>query len=222
MTKTIGILGLGIFGTTIAKQLSEYDCDIIAVDIREETVNRLESYVTKGVVADITDSAVLTEIGIGNCDVVVVATGSSLEASILAVMHCHKLGVSKIVVKAKSRTSTEILLKMGAHKIINPEKDTGIRVAKNILHRKLADVIALDDNISLVEFYPPQLWIGKTLAELNLRNEYDLNLIGYRLGTNQSLNTQLTGDYIIQEQILLVAIADSSQLEQADFLYEER
>ena len=89
MTKTVGILGLGVFGTTIAKQLSQYDCDIIAVDSQEENVNRLEACITKGVIADITDIHVLEEIGISDCDVVVIATGSNLEASILAVMHCH-------------------------------------------------------------------------------------------------------------------------------------
>ena len=162
MTKTVGILGLGVFGTTIAKQLSQYDCDIIAVDSQEENVNRLEPYITKGVIADITDFHVLEEIGISNCDVTVIATGSNLEASILAVMHCSKLGVPKIVAKAKSKTSTEILMKMGATRIINPEKETGIRVAKNIVHHKLADVISLDENISLVEFYPPSSWVGKS------------------------------------------------------------
>ena len=150
MTKTVGILGLGLFGTTIAKQLSQYDCDIIAVDSiyikaerlytidsQEENVNRLEPYITKGVIADITDFHVLEEIGISNCDVTVIATGSNLEASILAVMRCSKLGVPKIVAKAKSKTSTEILMKMGATRIINPEKETGIRVAKNIVHHKI-------------------------------------------------------------------------------------
>ena len=216
MTKTVGILGLGLFGTTIAKQLSQYDCDIIAVDIQEENVNRLEPYVTKGVIADITDIHVLEEIGISDCEVVVVATGSNL-----AVMHCNKLGVPKIVAKAKSKTSTEILMKMGATRIINPEKETGIRVAKNILHHKLADVISLDENISLVEFYPPLSWVGKALKDLHLRQQYDLNLIGYRPVENAPLNTQLSADYEIQENVMLVAIMDSKRLENADFLNEE-
>lgn len=221
MTKTVGILGLGVFGTTIAKQLSQYDCDIIAVDSQEENVNRLEPYITKGVIADITDFHVLEEIGISDCDVTVIATGSNLEASILAVMHCSKLGVPKIVAKAKSKTSTEILMKMGATRIINPEKETGIRVAKNIVHHKLADVISLDENISLVEFYPPLSWIGKALKDLHLRQQYDLNLIGYRPVENAPLNTQLSADYEIQENVMLVAIMDSKRLENAEFLNED-
>ena len=221
MTKTVGILGLGLFGTTIAKQLSQYECDIIAVDSQEENVNRLEPYVAKGVIADITDIHVLEEIGISDCEVVVVATGSNLEASILAVMHCHKLGVQKIVAKAKSKTSTEILMKMGATRIINPEKETGIRVAKNIVHHKLADVISLDENISLVEFYPPLSWVGKSLKDLHLRQQYDLNLIGYRSVENAPLNTQLSADFEIQDNVMLVAIIDSKRLETASFLNED-
>ncbi len=213
MRKTVGILGLGVFGMTIAKQLSEYDCDIIAIDRDETTVNRIEPLVTKAVIADVTDEEVLKEIGIGDCD-----TGSSLEASILAVMHCTKLGVPEIIAKAKGRTTTEILTKMGAQRVINPEKETGIRLVKNILHHKLAEVIALDGNISLVEFYPPKSWVGKQLSDLDLRKDYDLNLIGYREGKDESLNTRVFADFLIREDVILVAIIGTDSLDKATFL----
>ena len=218
MRKTVGILGLGVFGMTIAKQLSEYDCDIIAVDRDEVNVNRIEPLVTKAVIADVTDEDVLKEIGIGDCDTVVVATGSSLEASILAVMHCTRLGVPEIIAKAKSRTTTEILTKMGAQRVVNPEKETGIRLVKNILHHKLAEVIALDGNISLVEFYPPKSWVGKRLSDLDLRKDYDLNLIGYREGKDESLNTKVFADFLIREDVILVAIIGTDSLDKATFL----
>ena len=218
MRKTVGILGLGVFGMTIAKQLSEYDCDIIAVDRDEINVNRIESLVTKAVIADVTDEDVLKEIGIGDCDTVVVATGSSLEASILAVMHCSRLGVPEIIAKAKSRTTTEILTKMGAQRVVNPEKETGIRLVKNILHHKIAEVIALDGNISLVEFYPPKSWVGKRLSDLDLRKDYDLNLIGYREAKDESLNTKVFADFLIREDVVLVAIIGTDSLDKATFL----
>ncbi len=216
-SKTIGILGLGIFGSTIAKTLSTYDCDVIAIDKAEENVNRLEAYITKGIVGDITDDELLTACGIGDCDVVIVASGSSLESSILAVMHCKNLGVPEIICKAKSRISTEILSQMGAHKVISPEKDTAVRVARNILHRRISDIIQLDNNISLIEFYPPKSWIGKSLQELNLRKKYDLNLIGYRNGPNEKLNIQFTADYRLKESELIVAITESNSFEQSDY-----
>jgi len=166
----------------------------------------------------VTDEEVLEEIGIGDCDTVVVATGSSLEASILAVMHCTKLGVPEIIAKAKGRTTTEILTKMGAQRVINPEKETGIRLVKNILHHKLAEVISLDGNISLVEFYPPKSWVGKQLSDLDLRKDYDLNLIGYREGKDESLNTRVFADFLIREDVILVAIIGTDSLDKATFL----
>ena len=169
-------------------------------------------------IADVTDEDVLKEIGIGDCDTVVVATGSSLEASILAVMHCTRLGVPEIIAKAKSRTTTEILTKMGAQRVVNPEKETGIRLVKNILHHKLAEVIALDGNISLVEFYPPKSWVGKQLSDLDLRKDYDLNLIGYREGKDESLNTKVFADFLIREDVVLVAIIGTDSLDKATFL----
>ena len=131
MRKTVGILGLGVFGMTIAKQLSDYDCDIIAVDRDEINVNRIESLVTKAVIAE---------------------------------------------------------------------------------------VISLDGNISLVEFYPPKSWVGKQLRDLDLRKDYDLNLIGYREGKDESLNTKVFADFLIREDVILVAIIGTDSLDKATFL----
>ena len=130
MTKTVGILGLGLFGTTIAKQLCEYDCDIIAVDSQEENVNRLEPFVTKGVIADVTNMDVLEEIGIGDCDVVVVATGSSLEASILSVIHCPNL--DKVGVKL-AVTPTVQTAEMLSNKLYSNDTCGSVTLNKKIL-----------------------------------------------------------------------------------------
>lgn len=219
-SKTIGILGLGVFGSTIAKTLSAYHCDIIAIDSNEENINRLEPYLTKGIIGDITNDELLLSAGIGDCDVVIVATGSNLESSVLAIMHCKKMNIPEIIVKAKSRISTEIFKQMGAHKVISPEKETGVRVAKSLVHRRIADFIQLDNNVSLIEFYPPAHWIGKTLSEMDIRNQYKLNLMGYRTAPNEPLNIQFTPKYQFKEDELLVAITDSATLEQPGYLNE--
>ena len=103
MSKLVGILGLGIFGSTIAKTLSEFDSDVIAVDKDPENVNRLEPFITKGIIGDVTDLALLESIGLSDCDVVVIATGTVLEASVLAVMNCKKLGIKHIIAKARAK-----------------------------------------------------------------------------------------------------------------------
>ena len=212
-TYTIGILGLGVFGTTIAKTLHKYDCHIIAVDNHEQQINQLESILTRGVVGDITDRSLLRAAGIQNCDAVVVATGNNLESSVLAVMHSKMLGVPKVIAKVKGTTAKEILLRIGADKVISPEKETGISLAKHLIHRNTTSVFELDGNVSIVEFRPPKKWFGKTLAELQLRQNYKMNIIGYRCGENQELNIQLTPDYVFNEDELITAVTDHNTID---------
>ena len=212
-TYTIGILGLGVFGTTIAKTLHKYDCNIIAVDNHEQQINQLESILTRGVVGDITDRSLLRAAGIQNCDAVVVATGTNLESSVLAVMHSKMLGVPKVIAKVKGTTAKEILLRIGADKVISPEKETGISLAKHLIHRNTTSVFELDGNVSIVEFRPPKEWFGKTLAELQLRQNYKMNIIGYRCGENQELNIQLTPDYVFNEDELITAVTDHNTID---------
>ncbi|NQP54445.1 TrkA family potassium uptake protein [Streptococcus suis] len=212
-TYTIGILGLGVFGTTIAKTLHKYDCNIIAVDNHEQQINQLESILTRGVVGDITDRSLLRAAGIENCDAVVVATGNNLESSVLAVMHSKMLGVPKIIAKVKGTTTKEILLRIGADKVISPERETGISLAKHLIHRNTTSVFELGGNASIVEFRPPKKWFGKTLAELQLRQSYKMNIIGYRCGENQELNIQLTPDYVFNEDELITAVTDHNTID---------
>ena len=212
-TCTIGILGLGVFGTTIAKTLHKYDCHIIAVDNHEQQINQLESILTRGVVGDITDRSLLRAAGIQNCDAVVVATGTNLESSVLAVMHSKTLGVPKVIAKVKGTTAKEILLRIGADKVISPERETGISLAKHLIHRNITSVFELGGNVSIVEFRPPKKWIGKTLAELQLRQNYKMNIIGYRCGENQELNIQLTPDYVFNEDELITAVTDHNTID---------
>lgn len=217
-TYTIGILGLGVFGTTIAKTLHKYDCHIIAVDNHEQQINQLESILTRGVVGDITDRSLLRAAGIQNCDAVVVATGNNLESSVLAVMHSKTLGVPKVIAKVKGTTAKEILLRIGADKVISPERETGISLAKHLIHRNTTSVFELDGNVSIVEFRPPKEWFGKTLAELQLRQNYKMNIIGYRCGENQELNIQLTPDYVFNEDELITAVTDHNTIDHLEDL----
>ena len=212
-TYTIGILGLGVFGTTIAKTLHKYDCNIIAVDNHEQQINQLESILTRGVVGDITDRSLLRAAGIQNCEAVVVATGNNLESSVLAVMHSKMLGVPKVIAKVKGTTAKEILSRIGADKVISPERETGISLAKHLIHRNTTSVFELGGNVSIVEFRPPKKWFGKTLAELQLRQNYKMNIIGYRCGENQELNIQLTPDYVFNEDELITAVTDHNTID---------
>ena len=207
--RTIGVLGLGVFGRSIINTLSKYDCDIIAVDDHEEAINHFEGVLARGVVGDITDFDLLQAAGIDTCDTVVVATGENLESSVLAVMHCKTLGVEKVVAKVKNKTTREVLTRIGADRLISPERETGISLAKHLLHRDTTDVIQLDKHVSIIEFYPPKRWLGKTLNDLHLRQKYKLNIIGYREKESGRLNIQINPDYVFKGDELLTAVTDS-------------
>mgnify|MGYP000844024470 FL=1 len=210
---TIGILGLGVFGTSIAKTLCKYNCNIIAVDDHESQINQLESILTRGVVGDISDKDLLRAAGIDTCDTVVIATGSNLEASVLAVLHCKSLGIPKVVAKAKSKTTREVLLKIGADRVISPERETGISLAKHLLHDDTTHVIELDEYVSIIEFNPPAKWLGKSLGELQLLQTHKMNIIGYRSKYTNILEIQLSPDYIFNEDEWIMAVTDNQTVD---------
>ncbi|WP_414838937.1 potassium channel family protein [Carnobacterium sp. TMP28] len=217
-TKTIGVLGLGIFGSSIAKELSEFDCEVIAVDIDVCNVNRIEPFVTEAIQGDITDLDFLKNIGLENCDVVVVATGTSLESSVLAVMNCKKLNIDKIIAKAKNKMFMEVLTAVGATTVVRPEKEMGERVAKSLLRRNITDIVDLDEQYAVIEFYPPIKWVGRSLEELDLRKRYEMNIIGIRKKTIRKLDVSFGPDYVIQNDDIIVGIAESEIFEQYDYL----
>ncbi|GAB2498098.1 potassium uptake transporter gating subunit KtrA [Alkalibacterium psychrotolerans] len=217
MVKTVGVLGLGIFGSTIAKQLGEQHFDVIAVDKDLIDVNRVEEYVVQAVQGNITDLELLKSIGFGNCDVAVVATGSHLESSVMAIMNCKKLGIKKIIAKAKNRTHMEILLEIGAHEIIRPEKEMGDKVARNIMRNNILDVINLDDENSIIEFTAPEKWIGKSLKELDLRKKYKINVIGLKSDPDGKLQINVPPEQKIEPESFIVAIGKPDTFEHLDY-----
>lgn len=216
--KTIGVLGLGVFGSSIAKELSDFDCEVLAVDLDVNNVDRVEPYVTEAIQGDITDLDFLKNIGFDNCDVVVVATGTSLEASVLAVMNCQKLKIATIVAKAKNKVFMEVLYAVGATKVVRPEKEMGTRVAKNLLRRHITDIVDLDDEFAVIEFYPPARWVGRSLQELDLRKRYEMNVIGIRKKPEKRLDVSFGPDYIIDGSDIIVGIAESEIFERYDYL----
>lgn len=218
MSKLIGILGLGIFGSTIAKTLSEFGSDVIAVDKYEENVNRIEPYIAKGVVGDFTDIELLRTIGLEDCDVVVIATGTYLEASVLGVLNCKKLGIKHIIAKAKNKNYREVLEEIGSTIVVQPEKESGVRVARNLLRTNIEDIVRLDDSTSVVEFYPPERWIGKSLIQLDLRRKYDINIIGMRRNKLGKLLVSFDPNEPIAKDFVLVGITESDKFEQVDYL----
>lgn len=219
MTKKIfGVLGLGIFGRTIVKELSKFEQEVIALDRHENLVQDVADMATKAAVGDITEIEFLKAVGIAQCDVVVIATGNTLESSVLAIMHCKKLGVKTILAKAKNATYEEVLYGIGATKVITPERDSGKRVASNMLRHHIKNIIHIEDNIAMIEFSIPDSWVGKSLVQLDLRQKYDLNLIGIRKKSTSILDTHINPNQPFEANTEVVAIANDNTFEKFDYL----
>ena len=219
--RTIGILGLGIFGQSVLKTLQDQDVDIIAIDDHEDVINQYESMITTGIVGDITELDLLDAVDIGNCDTVVIATGENLESSVLAVMHCKALGVEHIIAKVKNEVTKEVLEKIGADLVILPEVEAGMSLAKMILFQHGIEVFQLDEAVVVVEFTVPASWVGKSLQDLAVREEYHLNIIGYRNVEDQPLQIQISPDFIWPEGVRVMAVTDNQYLDRIQDLLEE-
>lgn len=216
--KIIGVLGLGIFGQTLAQELSKFGQEVIALDTKAEHIQAVADYVERAAIGDITDMDFLKHTGIDQANAVVIATGNNLEASVLAVMNCKKLGVPRIIAKAKSSTYEEVLYAIGADLVISPERESAKVLTSNVLRHSIEDIFHLEGDMSIIEFKLPKEWAGKTVRELNVRKKYDLNLIGTRLDKQSPIDTHIPVDKAFDEGTIIVAIANSRTFEQYDYL----
>lgn len=216
-SKIIGVLGLGIFGKTLAKELHRFGQEVIAVDSNADNIEDIADYVSKAVIGDMTDLEFLETIGIDQCDTVVVATGNSLESSVLSVMHCKKLGIKHIIAKARSSIYEEVLYEIGADLVISPEKESGKNVASNLLKNTITDLFQLDDDITIIEFKVPKTWIGKTVSDLDVRNQYAINLIGTKEDKHEKLQININFTEPIEKDTIFVAVTDTDTFEKADY-----
>ena len=210
------VLGLGIFGSTVAKTLSRYNCDVIAVDSDIKCVNRMADIVTQAMQCDITDIDQLRAAGIQDCDVAIVSMGNHLEESVMGIINLKELGIPYIVAKAKNKRYMQIFLELGANKVVRPEKEMGEQVAKSVLGKNIIDIVDLDSEYSIVEIPTPK----QSLIELDLRRKYGINVVGIRGYLEEHLNVCPDAEYRIEAQDHLVVISDCNTLDRFDFLDE--
>ena len=177
MSKSIAVLGLGEFGRSLADNLANLGADVMVVDRDRELVQEYASKVTAAVCADLTDEQQLRELGLGNMDMVVVAMGTSLDSSVMSVMAAKESHVPCVVAKATSPSMAAILTKVGADRVFNPEEESGKRMAMLLTASTFLELFSVDDNLCVVEMQPKNKWIGKSLAQLDLRSKFNVNVI---------------------------------------------
>lgn len=205
------ILGLGRYGMAVAKELVENGADVLAVDHNEELVNDAISELPVCRCADITDPEVIKQLGISNIDVVIIAVSGSLETSVMATTLCKEAGVKNVIVKCSNEMHAKILSRIGADKVVLPERESGIRLAKNLLSSGFVDIIELTSNISLVEIDVKPEWVGKSLIDLNLRKKYSSNVIAIQ--QNNDVTTDINPAKPLEETMKMIVVADKTKLE---------
>ena len=208
--KSYVVVGLGRFGSEAAKRLCELGGEVLAIDCRSELVQHISSFVTQAVVGDARDKGVLKALGVENFDCAIVAIGDSLGDSVLATMNLKELGVPYVVCKAYDDTHRQVLLKLGANKVVIPEQEQANRLARSLSSANVLDYIELSDAYGIIEVPAPTSWIGKSLKDLNVRAKLGVNIIAIKQGDN--INVSPGADYEIMPGDIMEIIGDSDAL----------
>lgn len=210
MKKSYAVFGLGRYGITVARELVNNGADVLAIDINDTIVEDVKNIIPICKCADITNKDVLEQLGIKNIDVVVVAMASHLEECIMTTMLCKEMGVPTVIVKSASEFNKKILLKVGADKVVIPEHESGVRLAKEIFHSGFVDIVDISNKISMLEIAVREEWVGKSLMELSLRRKYSFNVVAVKSG--DEVSTSIDPNTPLEKGMILLVIADVSQI----------
>ena len=208
MKKTYAVFGLGRYGIAVARELVDNGVEVIAVDADERIVNAAADELPICKCADITDPDVIRQLGISNVDVVIIAMANNLEASVMAVTLCKEIGVKTVIAKCGNEMHQKILNRVGADKVVFPENESGIRLAKNLLSSGFVDMVSLAKNVSMIELDMKADWVGKNLIELNLRKKYSINVVAIRKGESVSVDIDPHAPMQAEDKLIVIANAE--------------
>lgn len=210
------IIGLGRFGSSIAKTIYELGHDVLVIDKDEEKIQDIADDVTHAMVMDATDETALKSIGARNFDVAVVTIGTNMQSSIMTTLLMKELGVKYIIAKGNSEMHAKVLTKIGADKVILPEKDMAVRVAHNLVSSNILDYIQLSSDYNILEIEAIKEWFNKSLKELDVRKKYGINVVAIK--RRDEVNVSPGADEVIKENDIIVALGstkDMSRIESA-------
>jgi trk system potassium uptake protein TrkA len=208
--KTYAVFGLGRYGLAVARELVANGKEVIAVDMSQKIVNDVAAYLPVCKCADVTDAEVISRLGIGNIDTVIICMAGNLEASVMAVTLCKEAGVNTVIAKCANEMHQKILIRVGADRVVFPENESGIRLAKNLLSSGFIDMISLSKDVSMVEIDVRNEWIGKNLIELNLRKKYGFNIVAIKKG--EKVNVNINPEQVLDASTTLIVITDVAML----------
>ena len=210
------VIGLGRFGLEVAAELCKQGCEVLAIDTGSEAVALVADAVTHAVVADGQDKEVLRTLGVGQMDCAIVAIGSDLAASVLVTMNLKELGVGHIICKAHDQVHRRVLEKLGADRVLIPEQDQAVRLARSLSRPNVLDYIELSEEYGIVEVPVPTSWEGKDLRQLNVRAKLGVNIIAFRRGGK--IQVSPAADYRFCQGDFAVVLGDSQALKKVQKL----
>ena len=178
--KSVLIIGVGQFGSHIAKRMEELRCEVMAVDVNEQRINEILPYVTNAQIGDGTNEEFLRSLGIRNFDVCIVALGGLFQCSLETTSLLSELGAKKVISRATNDVQMKFLLRNGADEVVYPEKQTALRIATKYASDSILDFIQLDNNYSIYEMVVPKEWYGKTLSQIDIRKRFNVNILTVR------------------------------------------
>jgi len=214
MQQRVVVIGLGIFGLNIVRELYAGGFEVIAVDKNKDAVQRVRDCSTKAIQADGTDREIMDEIGIQEDDVVIISFGEDLAAATLTTLHLKQMKVRTIIVKAPNEEHKLILEKIGATEVMIPEKEIAHKVAKSLISPNVLDYLPLSDDYMISEVAPPNSFLGKSIAQLQLRSRYHIEVIAIRDIVSDKINMVPRADVVIKDGDVLVMVGKEKDIQQ--------
>ena len=208
--KQIIVIGCGRFGESVSKTLTKLGHDVMVIDKSYEIIKEISEYVAHAVQMDALDEASFRTIGLRNFDVAIIAIGSDIEASIMATLIAKEAGVPLVIAKALHEIHGKLLAKIGADKVVFPERDMGMRVAYGLVMPNILDIIEFSTDYSIVEIVALESWENKTLSELNLSRQHGITVIAIK--TDEKINIVPAFDAMIKKGDIVVVLGNNSKL----------
>ncbi len=222
MSKKYATIGLGNFGFNVTKTLFEEGHDVVAVDLDEDATQRIQPYCTQAVVADATQKETIRGLGLEEMDAVVVSMGDNESSATLITLYLKEFGVKRIVVKASNEDHGKILSKVGASDVIYPEKDMAIKVARSLSTPDVLDYIPMSGDYLIAEIAPLDAFVGKSLAELQLRSRYGITVIGIKELVPENFILVPPASFVIKHSDILIVIGKRVDIQKIKTLKEKR
>jgi len=222
MSKKYATIGLGNFGFNVTKTLFEEGHDVVAVDLDEDATQHVQPYCTQAVVADATQKETIRGLGLDEMDAVIVSMGGNESAATLITLYLKEFGVKRIVVKASNEDHGKILSKVGATDVIYPEKDMAIKVARSLSTPDVLDYIPMSGDFLIAEIAPLDVFVGKSLAELQLRSRYGITVIGIKELVPENFILVPPASFVIKHSDILIVIGKRVDIQKIKTLKEKR